>query len=87
MKGKKRLDIAKELEIPKGIACGYFIEIRAGKEAVLNGKCDVLMLEDSVLKIECDEHMITFRGEGLSIDSYTVDEISISGNICTVELG
>ena len=26
MKGKKRLDIAKELEVPKGIAGGYFIE-------------------------------------------------------------
>ena len=86
MKGKKRLDIAKELEVPKGIAGGYFIELRAGKEAVLNGKCDVLTLDDSMLKVKCDEHLITFCGDGLSIDSYAADEISISGNICAVEL-
>jgi len=86
MKGKKRLDFAQELEIPRGIAGGYFIEIRAGKEAVLSGKCDVLTFDDSVLKVKCDEHMITFSGNGLSIDLYTADEISVSGNICMVEL-
>ena len=98
MKGKKRLDFAQELEIPRGIAGGYFMEIRAGKEAgehhedddekdaVLSGKCDVLTFDDSVLKVKCDEHMITFSGNGLSIDLYTADEISVSGNICMVEL-
>lgn len=86
MKSKKRLDIVKELEIPKGIAGGYFIEIRSGNEAVLSGTCDVLTLDDSVLKIKCDEHMIIFNGSGLSIDLYTADEISVSGNIHSVEL-
>ena len=86
MKGRKKLDISKELDIPKGIANGYFIEIRSGKEAVICGKCDVLILEDSVLKIKYDEHEITFRGSRLGIDLYTADEICISGNSCSVEL-
>lgn len=86
MKDRKKINVAKELEIPQGIARGYFMEIHSGKEVVLNGKCDVLVLEDSVLKIKIDEHGITFHGRGLCIDLYNADGIIISGDICTVEL-
>lgn len=86
MKDRKKISVAKELEIPQGIAKGYFMEIHSGKEVVLNGKCDVLALEDSVLKIKIDEHGITFHGRGLCIDLYNADGIIISGDICTVEL-
>ena len=56
MKDRKKINVAKELEIPQGIAKGYFMEIHSGKEVVLNGQCDVLVLEESVLKRKMDEH-------------------------------
>ena len=63
-------------ELQKGILWKYTPE----------KKCDVLTLEDSVLKIKIDEHGITFHGRGLCIDLYNADGIIISGDICTVEL-
>lgn len=82
---KKNINIGKSLDIPSGITSGFFVEIHSGKEAVLTGKCDVLKLEDTVLKIKCCEHEVTFLGSRLRIESYTADEITISGDINNVE--
>lgn len=86
-RGKKRnIDIAKALDVPQGLVDGYYIEIRSGKEAVVVGKCDVLKLEDTELKLKCGEHEISFSGKELHIESYTADLVSICGQIEAAEL-
>ena len=83
---KVKNSISEELEVPAGIISGFVLEIYSGKEAVLTGKLDVLELGDTVLKLKCGEHEISFGGSGLNIVYYTNDGIKISGKISSVEM-
>lgn len=87
-KRKKKVKncISEALEVPAGIISGFMLEIYSGKEAVLTGKLDVLELGDTVLKLKCGEHEISFGGSGLNIVYYTNDGIKISGKISSVEM-
>lgn len=85
-KEKRKADMAKSLDIPQGLVEGYYLEIHSGKEAVLVGKCDVLKLEETVLKLKCGEHEISFLGKELCIETYSADSVSISGEITATEL-
>ena len=88
--GQKKEESKKQhkraLEVPAGIISGFVLEIYSGKEAVLTGKLDVLELGDTVLKLKCGEHEISFGGSGLNIVYYTNDGIKISGKISSVEM-
>ena len=85
-KKKVKNSISEALEVPAGIISGFVLEIYSGKEAVLMGKLDVLELGDTVLKLKCGEHEISFGGSGLNIVYYTNDGIKISGRISSVEM-
>lgn len=85
-KKKVKNNISEALEVPAGIISGFVLEIYSGKEAVLTGKLDVLELGDTVLKLKCGEHEISFGGSGLNIVYYTNDGIKISGKISSVEM-
>ena len=85
-KKKVKNSISEALEVPAGIISGFVLEIYSGKEAVLTGKLDVLELGDTVLKLKCGEHEISFGGSGLNIVYYTHDGIKISGKISSVEM-
>ena len=85
-KTKVQNNISEALEVPAGIISGFVLEIYSGKEAVLTGKLDVLELGDTVLKLKCGEHEISFGGSGLNIVYYTNDGIKISGKISSVEM-
>lgn len=85
-KKKVKNNISEALEVPPGIISGFVLEIYSGKEAVLTGKLDVLELGDTVLKLKCGEHEISFGGSGLNIVYYTNDGIKISGKISSVEM-
>lgn len=85
-KKKAKYSISEALEVPAGIISGFVLEIYSGKEAVLTGKLDVLELGDTVLKLKCGEHEISFGGSGLNIVYYTNDGIKISGKISSVEM-
>ena len=85
-KKKVKNNISEALEVTAGIISGFVLEIYSGKEAVLTGKLDVLELGDTVLKLKCGEHEISFGGSGLNIVYYTNDGIKISGKISSVEM-
>ena len=85
-KKKVKNNISEALEVPAGIISGFVLEIYSGKEAVLTGKLDVLELGDTVLKLKCGEHEISFGGSGLNIVYYTNDGIKITGKISSVEM-
>ena len=85
-KKKAKNSISEALEVPAGIISGFVLEIYSGKEAVLTGKLDVLELGDTVLKLKCGEHEISFGGSRLNIVYYTNDGIKISGKISSVEM-
>ena len=85
-KKKVKNSISEALEVPAGIISGFVLEIYSGKEAALTGKLDVLELGDTVLKLKCGEHEISFGGSELNIVYYTNDGIKISGKISSVEM-
>ncbi|MBR5309632.1 MAG: YabP/YqfC family sporulation protein [Oscillospiraceae bacterium] len=76
-KSKKALPF----DIPFGFISGCYIELFGNKEAVLTGDCEIIELNDSVLKIRCGEHRISFVGEKLEVISYFSDGIRIGGVI------
>ena len=72
-------------DIPYGIGKGYYLEIFDGKEAVLTGDFEITELEETVLKIKCDEHSISFYGSGLEIINYSANGIRIGGVIKSLD--
>lgn len=72
-------------EIPMGILSDFYMEIYSGNEIVLNGDAAVTELADTVLKVKCGEHRITFCGKKLCIDYYTSGGIKITGNFSKIE--
>ncbi len=86
LRKKKRKNISEILEIPSGILSGFILEIYSANEAVLTGKIEVLELGDTVLKLKCNEHEISFGGNDISIVYYTNDGIKISGKLTSIAM-
>lgn len=82
---KKLRKISEPFEIPMGIISDYYMEIYSGNEVVLNGDAAVTELGDTVLKVKCGEHHITFSGTGLKIEYYTNGGMKISGDFSSIE--
>ena len=47
------------------LATDFYIEIFDKKEIVLTGNVEVTELDDSVLKIKCNEHGLIFSGKNI----------------------
>ena len=75
----------KNMNFSPSIIQKHYIEIFGDEETVLTGKTEILKLEDSVLKIKCNEHRICFIGEQLRIVNYTYAGIQIKGLIKKIE--
>ena len=67
------------------LATDFYIEIFDRKEIVLTGNIEVTELDDSVLKIKCNEHGLIFSGKNIKILCYSADGIRLNGNFEKIE--
>lgn len=62
-----------------------FIEIYGNRELVISGKTEISELEETVLKIKCDEHRISILGENIKISNCDYNGLSLKGNFSKIE--
>lgn len=77
--------IKESTDFPSGITKGFYIEFFSKNEAVLTGNVEIEILSDTVLKIKCHEHRISFLGNSLEIKNFSATGIRINGNISAME--
>lgn len=78
MKNKRKTQI---FDIPNWFIGGFYLELFSGSEAVLTGDCEITELSDTVLKIKCNEHIISIYGNELKIIDFSSSGIRINGII------
>ena len=78
MKNKRKTSI---LDIPKGFIRDFYLELFSDSEAVLTADCEITELSDTVLKVKCNEHIISICGSELKIIDFSSTGIRINGNI------
>lgn len=61
------------------------IIFNSSKEVLIEGSKGVLEYKEDVVRINCGNYILKFKGENLSILSPTADELSISGEIISFE--
>ena len=67
------------------LATDFYIEIFDRKEIVLTGNVEVTELDDTVLKIQCNEHGLIFSGNNIKILCYNTDGIRLNGKFEKIE--
>ncbi|OJU13895.1 MAG: hypothetical protein BGN88_10875 [Clostridiales bacterium 43-6] len=77
--------ISSALEFPPGIMGGAHIELSSNREAVIDGTCSVMEFDDTNIKINTGECMVTFIGRGMEIKSLSSSGAVIKGFIVTIE--
>lgn len=78
--------IGSAMELPPGMmGRGAHIELSSNREAVIDGCCSVLQLDDDMIKINTGDSIIKFMGRGLEIKSLTGTGAVIKGYIICLE--
>ncbi len=72
-------------EIPLGMLSGFYMEVFSKNEITVSADAAVTELSDTVLKIKCGEHGITFLGNNIKIEYYTSSGIKITGDFSGIE--
>lgn len=62
------------------------IIFNASKEVTVEGSKGIIEYKTDTVRINCGNYILRFRGENLSVKAPAPDEISLSGEIVSLEL-
>ena len=85
-KGKKALGDAVQLPFESFTDGMTQIELLGNREAVIEGSCDILSFDDSLIKVAVKKMNIAFYGAKLTLKNINSESVVVEGIISSVEL-
>lgn len=82
---RKSINKKPSFDLPLGIISGYYMEVFSDKEIIISSDVIITKLSDTVLKIKCGEHGLTFYGKNIKVDQYSSSGIKLLGEFSSIE--
>ena len=80
--------IVSEIDAPVAAISGMsHIEISGGSEAVIQGCQGIIEYGDELIRLSLGRSSVLFRGKGLIMKSYSIEQIIIEGAFLSIEFG
>jgi len=82
---EKTLRLGDSLDLPAQLMPGFsHVEIWQNRQAVVDGVKGVLSYSESSVQLSLGSLAVTFRGAGLTIKSYQLEQLQLAGTIAEV---
>ena len=86
MKGRKvKQKVADILDAPISVISGSFIELFSNTQAAVEGCKGILEYDESCIKLECSDQIVTFKGDGLYIRTMSDSNAMVCGMIASID--
>ena len=82
---EKTLRLGDSLDLPAQLLPGFcHVELWQNRQAVVDGVKGVLSYSESSVQLSLGSLVVTFRGAGLTIKSYQLEQLQLAGTIAEV---
>ena len=82
---EKALRLGDSMDLPAQLLPGFcHVELWQNRQAVIDGVKGVLSYSESSVQLSLGSLVVTFRGAGLTIKSYQLEQLQLTGTIAEV---